>query len=143
MAEHVLHVPAGRAIVEEGTIGNQMFVLESGRVEVTRSHGEIRVGLATLGPGAIFGELGLLESLPRGATVTAIEDSTVYAIDSSALLGRIAADPMFALRLLQAMAARIRRLNDTVVTLALDAHREEDEVRDTLAEIEYEPPGYL
>lgn len=144
MAGEMIMVGAGETLVEEGTLGTQMFVVERGRVEVSRRRGDVRVVLATLGPGAIIGELALLESLPRSATVTAVEDTAVFPVDSAALLQRIAADPMFALRLLQTMSARIRRLTHELFSLAIETHaRDEEQVRDRLAEIEYTPPGYL
>jgi CRP/FNR family transcriptional regulator/CRP/FNR family cyclic AMP-dependent transcriptional regulator len=143
MGERVLEVSAGESILREGEIGHEIYIVGTGRVEVSRTRDDTRVVLAVLGPGAIFGELGLLESLPRTASVTALEDSTIFAIDSAALLARLANDPMFALKLLQRMSARIRRLVDELVQVTIVAAGSDDDVQEKLAEIEYAVPGYL
>jgi CRP/FNR family cyclic AMP-dependent transcriptional regulator len=60
-------VPEGKVIVKEGDYANAFMAIEEGNAEVTRD-GE-KVG--ELGPGDIFGEVGLIERERRGATVTA------------------------------------------------------------------------
>ena len=62
-----LDVAAGKALAREGEFGDEFFVIDSGTAEVTRG-GEL---LAELGPGDFFGEMALLESDRRNATVTA------------------------------------------------------------------------
>lgn len=66
-AGEVVNVPAGRELVREGSIGRELYVILSGGAEVTRS----RQTVASLGPGAYFGELSLIEGTERNATVTA------------------------------------------------------------------------
>jgi MFS family permease len=75
-------VPAGTAIVREGEDADALYVIASGRVDVT-SRGEAGAEdryIRTMEPGSYFGEIGLLERIPRTATVTAIEDCTLYKI---------------------------------------------------------------
>ncbi len=62
-----LDLPAGKVLGEEGSFAYEFFVIEEGTAEVTKG-GE---RLAELGPGDFFGEIGLLESDRRTATVTA------------------------------------------------------------------------
>jgi CRP-like cAMP-binding protein len=143
MSEQVLRVAAGQVIIEEGSIGQHMFVLNSGAVEVSRSRGDMRMVFGRLGPGSLFGELGLLESVPRSATVTAVEDSEVICIDSAALLTRLAEDPMFGLKLLQRLSSKIRALSDELLSAAADTATDESGLEEKLTEIEYEIPGYL
>ncbi len=70
---------SGDFIIVEGTQGNTMYIIDSGAVLVTKSDrkGE-QVSLGVLNNGAFFGELSLFDSLPRSATVTAIEDTTIF-----------------------------------------------------------------
>jgi CRP-like cAMP-binding protein len=63
-----IEVPAGKTLAEEGAIAHEFFVIEDGAASVTQNGGEI----ATLGPGDFFGEIGLLETVRRTASVTAV-----------------------------------------------------------------------
>ncbi len=62
----------GECIVEEGDHSRDMFVIQTGRVRISKKVGERQVELATLERGDFFGEMSLLESLPRDATARAV-----------------------------------------------------------------------
>jgi MFS family permease len=68
--------PAGTAIVREGDVSDRFLVIVSGRVEVTQGGEHLRFE----GPGEFFGEIGLLRDVARTATVTALEDTTLYSL---------------------------------------------------------------
>jgi hypothetical protein len=72
-----MEMPAGKNIVEKGEQGNSMFIIVNGKVAVM--DGE-RV-LNTLGERAVFGELALLDTEPRTATIRALEDTLVFRLD--------------------------------------------------------------
>jgi CRP-like cAMP-binding protein len=64
--------PAGAVIVGEGEQGNRMYFLSAGHVAVVKDHGSAHpVVLARLGPGEFFGEMSLVESVVRSASVVA------------------------------------------------------------------------
>jgi MFS family permease len=67
---------AGTAVVREGDVSDRFLVIVSGRVEVTQNGEHVRFE----GPGEFFGEIGLLRDVPRTATVTAVEDTTLYSL---------------------------------------------------------------
>jgi len=84
----------GEHVVREGEQADALYVLVDGEVEVTavgEAGAERR--LRTLGPGAYFGEIGLLERIPRTATVTALRESRCYRIDGDAFLAALTAAP--------------------------------------------------
>ena len=67
---------AGTAVVSEGEVSDRFLVIVSGRVEVTQNGEHLRFE----GPGEFFGEIGLLRDVPRTATVTAVEDTTLFSL---------------------------------------------------------------
>jgi NADH dehydrogenase len=75
-----LRFAAGQEIIRQGEPGSRFYIVNSGRVEVVRSNGSSETVLATLGPGKYFGEVALLESSGRTATVRAVEDTRVLSI---------------------------------------------------------------
>jgi CRP-like cAMP-binding protein len=99
----------GEAIVREGDPGREMFVIKAGAAIVRRKAGG---EVARLGRGDFFGEMSLLESLPRDADVIANGPTTVLVIGPGALLVLLRRDPSFGLELLQSLSRRVRSLND-------------------------------
>jgi predicted MFS family arabinose efflux permease len=88
-------VAPGETIVREGERAEAIFVVVDGRVEVTSSGeaGGEPVVLREMGPGTYFGEIGVLEGIPRTATVTAVEQCDCLRIEGDAFLAAITAGP--------------------------------------------------
>ena len=107
----------GETVVVEGEHGREMFVVQEGRVEVTKHVDGREVRLALLDRGAFFGEMSLLEGLPRHATVRAVGRVKLVVVDPGSLLLRIRRDPTFAFEMLQQLCHRIRELDDRLVGL--------------------------
>lgn len=107
----------GEVIVEEGDGSRDMFVIQSGSVRITKRIAERVVELATLRRGDFFGEMSLLESLPRDASAHAIGETHLLVISAGALLVRMRRDPTFAFEMLQRLSGRVRKLNARVVQL--------------------------
>ena len=122
----------GEVIVREGDESRDMYVIQSGAVLVTRRIGGKRVELAQLERGNFFGEMSLLESVPRNATIRAVGETRLLVIKRGELLLKIRRNPTFALEMLQQMSLRIRRLN---VRLA-DLLREGEITLETSCELE-------
>ncbi len=91
-------------LVEAGRPGDSFFLLLEGTA-VVRPKGK---RAATLGPGAFFGELALLDDAPRSATVEAKEDVLVARIGRTGFLKMVEKEPKVALVLLRTLAARLR-----------------------------------
>jgi CRP/FNR family cyclic AMP-dependent transcriptional regulator len=76
-------IPANGVIVREGEAGNRFFLVSSGLVKVCKNFGKpTEVVLGRLGAGEFFGEMCILETLPRSATVQAMVDSTLLSVSS-------------------------------------------------------------
>jgi CRP/FNR family cyclic AMP-dependent transcriptional regulator len=78
--------PAGSLAVHQGDPGCEMFIIHSGSVEVIRNFGETgEVYVATLKPRDFFGEMCIIECVPRTASVRAAEDTILFGIRNMAL----------------------------------------------------------
>ena len=82
-------LPAGSAIVREGAVGDRFWVVDTGEVSVAQAGTEI----GRLGPGEAFGELALIRDIPRTASVTAVTDVGLYALDRESFLLALTASP--------------------------------------------------
>jgi CRP-like cAMP-binding protein len=102
----------GDIIVREGEETREMFVIQRGAVEIVKQVGGHEVRLAVLSRGAFFGEMSLLEGLPRSADARACGATTLVVFRPGSLLLQIRRDPTFAFELLQQMSRRVRELND-------------------------------
>jgi len=101
----------GEAIVRQGAVGDCMYVVQSGRVEVLQATDAGEQHLAFLETGDFFGEMAIFERETRSATVRASGEARVLKVDRKTLLRRIKEDPLLAVNLLQTMSHRIRDLN--------------------------------
>lgn len=99
-------------IFKEGDKGEEMFVIQSGRVKITKKTSTGDLLIATLEAGEIFGEMALFDKLSRSATAMADGETRVLSVDRKKLFTSISRDPMLVLNILKAMSGRIRRLNE-------------------------------
>lgn len=104
----------GDAIVCQGDIGNSMYVVQAGQVEVVQAGDFEEQHLAYLKAGDFFGEMAVFGQEQRSATVRSVGDSRVLKLDKRTLLRRIGEDPLLAVNLLQTMSHRIRDLNTEI-----------------------------
>lgn len=105
----------GEVIVEEGERTRDMFVIQSGEVRISKRVKTQDVELARLGQGDFFGEMSLLESLPRDATAHAVGETQLLVVSAGALLVRMRRDPTFAFEMLHRLSGRLRTLNARLV----------------------------
>jgi CRP-like cAMP-binding protein len=104
----------GEPIVRQGEMGDCMYVVQGGEVEVVQTTGNGEQRLALLSSGDFFGEMAIFEREVRSATVRAVGEARVLKVDRKTLLRRINEDPLLAVNILQAMSGRIRGLNAEV-----------------------------
>jgi CRP-like cAMP-binding protein len=98
---------AGQTIFAQGDMGDSMFVVLEGEVELA-INGSVR---ERLGPGEPFGEMALIDRAPRVATVVAITDCRLVVISEKRFLFLIQQTPYFALQIMKVMAERLRKMD--------------------------------
>lgn len=109
--------PEGRTIIEQGEPAMEAYLIEAGKVSVTFEKDGQMTELAQLGEDQIFGETALFKGSDYGATVTALEETTVVKITPEILDAKIRmCDPMLR-ALIRMMMERQRRSNAELADL--------------------------
>ncbi len=103
---------AGEVLMKEGAEGDACWLVVQGTVSVTRSEQNMsNEALATLGPGALVGQLALLDRAPRSATVTAAQNTAALEVRADAFSNLVRASSPVALRFQEQVAlAGVRQL---------------------------------
>ena len=107
-------VPAGDFLIVEGDEADDMFVVVSGELEVTKRSGTSEIPLAHVGPGAIQGELAALERGKRMASVRAATDAEVLRIPYAAVRDLLSGGPDAALGIIRTVIGRLRGMESTL-----------------------------
>jgi CRP-like cAMP-binding protein len=112
--------PKDTVVFFENEEGDFFFMIVTGRIKVTILGDDGReVILSILGPGDFFGEMALLDNEPRSATAIAIEDSELLSLHRHDFQTVLADNRSIMAALIKILAARIRRANHQISTLAL------------------------
>ncbi|MDQ3889822.1 MAG: cyclic nucleotide-binding domain-containing protein [Actinomycetota bacterium] len=98
-----LDVEAGKVLCREGETAREFFVIVDGEVEVTKD----RRTVATLSPGDFFGEIALVEHVPRTATVTAKTPLRFFVLTSRSFWSLLERQPDVERKVLRALARRL------------------------------------
>jgi CRP/FNR family transcriptional regulator len=107
--------PRGTRVFHEGDPGDACYIVRSGSCRVTREHPDGRaITLANLGPGAIFGELAMLDGEARSASVEATEDAELLALPAGDMRALIRSQPAMAEKLVVALTRRLREANERI-----------------------------
>ncbi len=98
------HFSVGDTIFAEGDLGDEMFGVVTGKVELRRGDDVV----LAVGPEGTFGEIGIIDNAPRSLTAVAAEPSTVAVINRHTFLFLVHETPTFALDVMRAFVDRIR-----------------------------------
>jgi len=126
--EHFLEIGAGKPIFREGDTGSEMYIIESGTVDIVRN-ARGPDPLAQLGPGDFFGEMSILEDQPRFASAMARTPVRLLRIDRAAFGEVVAQNVEIAIRIMRKLTARLRRAEQR----ASEAHGALDDFKDKVS----------
>lgn len=122
-------------IFEEGETGRDLYIVQQGYVRVTKNTVNEKIEIAQFSKGDFFGDMSLLQSLPRYATATAIGPTKLLILKPAGFLLKIRRDPTFAFEMLQQMSLRVKVSNDRVFEILQRYQLPMNEVQDILREI--------
>ncbi len=82
LASNVEEYSEGTTVLQRGDVGDKMYVVLSGNLEVTIPRGEEKLSIAKLGLGEVFGEMGFVSKIRRTADITALSKTSLLALDA-------------------------------------------------------------
>jgi CRP/FNR family transcriptional regulator, cyclic AMP receptor protein len=112
--------PDKNVIFQEGDSGEVLFIILSGKVKVllTGKNGQEFI-LSHLGPGNFFGEMAILESAPRSASVITVEPSEFFLLGRKALTELLTKYPGITMKILKNLSQRLRKVSEQVRSLVM------------------------
>ena len=120
-AQFLKHFDEGSTLFEEGDDGEELYIVRSGKVAIKKKvpHGEVT--LAILEKGDFFGEMAMLEHIPRTAGAEMAEDGKLIVINAEIFGELIKANPEIAVRMLRKYSLRLRETTKQIEDLAAKA----------------------
>lgn len=112
---------AGEVIARQGEVGDCMYVIQEGRVQVLSEQDGVETPLRVASEGEFLGEMAIFDRLVRSATLKALDDVRLLTIDKKNFLKRIHEDPSLAFKIVQTMSLRVRELGDELTRLRREA----------------------
>jgi CRP/FNR family transcriptional regulator, cyclic AMP receptor protein len=103
--------PAGEVLFREGEVGVEMFVIQTGKVRISKVFPSGERTLAVIGAGEFFGEMAILNAKPRTATATALEPLEALVIDGRTFEAMVLGNGEIAVRMITRLASRLHSAN--------------------------------
>ncbi|MCL4467660.1 MAG: Crp/Fnr family transcriptional regulator [Deltaproteobacteria bacterium] len=107
--------PKGTILFREGDTGEEMYIINNGKVKIFKEIGGVEKILALLGPSDFFGEMSLLNKKPRSASAEVVEDAKIMVINNSTFDTMMRSNAEIAIRIIRILA---KRLEDADVQIA-------------------------
>jgi len=105
----------GDCIFEEGDLGRDLYIVQMGSVVVVKEAGLQKIEIAQFQKGDFFGDMALLQSIPRYAGAYAKGPTKLLILKPAGFLLKIRRDPTFAFEMLQQMSMRVKVSNDRLM----------------------------
>ncbi len=99
----------GEVIFKDGDPGDEMYLIKSGKIRISKPAGEVEKTLAVLKEGDFFGEMSVIDGSPRSATATAIEPAELVIFDREVFMNQVRENPLIE----YVLHTLIRRLRET------------------------------
>lgn len=106
---------AGQLLIRENEVSRKLFIIQSGKVSVFKTHMGQKVVLSTLAEGEIFGELSFIEATPRSASVEALTAVDVHIIEIDDVNAQLEKVPEWILPIFKTVFSRLREADQRIV----------------------------
>jgi CRP-like cAMP-binding protein len=109
----------GDVLFREGEPGKEMYVIQAGKVNITKTVRDTEKILATLGAGEFLGEMAILNNKPRSAGAVVAEDAKLLVIDPKTFEAMIRGNVEIAVRLIKKLSDRLQEADEQIENLLL------------------------
>jgi serine phosphatase RsbU (regulator of sigma subunit) len=123
----------GELIMEEGSHGRELYFLLDGELEVFKGHGDEAMTLARRGPGELFGEMSLIEDVPRFASIRALSTCHMLEFSEADIEAILSREPALLFQLVRALSARLRTSD---LQMIADLQRKNEELARAYRELQ-------
>ena len=115
--EYLEEFEDGECIFEEGDTGRDLFIIQLGSVQIRKKTTTKEIEMTVFNKGDFFGDMALLQSLPRYAAAYAVGKTRLLILKPAGFLLKIRRDPTFAFEMLQQLSYRVKLSNDRLLEL--------------------------
>lgn len=112
----------GHILFHEGEPGKQMYVIQSGKVRITKQVRGVEKTLVVLDAGEFFGEMSILNNKPRSASATIEDTAKLLTIDPKTFEAMVRGNAEIAIRLIKKLAQRLQDADEQIENLLLKDH---------------------
>jgi len=131
--EHVKEFSDGELIFNEGDQGRELYIISEGEVVIKKVTEKGTVELAHFSRGDFFGDMALLQGIPRFASAFSKGKSKILIIQPGGFLLKIRRDPTFAFEMLQQLSLRVKNSSERFIE-AINKHNLNEELMEHLKE---------
>lgn len=114
---YAVEVREGEYVFREGDLGTEMYIINEGKVEILNQVGEEEQLLAVLEKGDFFGEMSVLEDMPRAASARALTEVRLLQINGTTFDQMLQSNPEIAVRMMRKLSRRLRETDDLLKTV--------------------------
>ncbi len=111
-------VKAGREIFKEGEPGDMMYIIQNGRIKITKRIGNADKILMVLQKGDFFGEMAIINQAPRTATATAVDDCELLCFNRQGFTSMISKNSNIAMNIIEKLCVRLEKADNQIRDLA-------------------------
>lgn len=111
--------PRGTVLFQEGEVGKEMYVIQAGKVNISKRVRDVEKVLVTLGAGEFFGEMAIISNKPRTATATVAEEAKLLVIDPKTFEAMVRGNAEIAIRMIKKLSDRISEADAQIENLLL------------------------
>jgi len=105
---------AGKTLFKEGDIGNTMYIIQKGKIKITKRIGDVDKILTVLQKGDFFGEMAIITQAPRTATATAVDDCELLCFNREGFISMISKNSNIAMNIIEKLCLRLEKADNQI-----------------------------